>query len=175
MKVHNGSRGGSWWFTENRWCKIFMSGLVSMNLKFWKNKFLMNTLYCTAQNAVYFNKIYFICVLWVSYVLHKSIVQKSKWRINPFQPLPPLYLAHLSHVSSLPSAAWETPNAHQPFGSDVSHLRSMTPRTPATGKKSLFTLLSVCSPVCGRISVHNTSRNHHKDFQMLMQNVFKSW
>lgn len=53
-----------------------------------------------------------------------------------------------------------------PFGSDVSHLRSMTPRTPATGKKSQFTVLSVRSPVSGRISVDNTSRNKHKDIQM---------
>lgn len=62
----------------------------------------------------------------------------KQWEINPFQPLPLLYLACLSHpliVCGLPSAAWETANAQRPPGSDASHLRSMTPTTPATGKK----------------------------------------
>lgn len=38
----------------------------------------------------------------------------QQWKINPFQTLPPLYLAFLSHpliVCGLPSAAWETANA----------------------------------------------------------------
>lgn len=64
----------------------------------------------------------------------------KRWEINPFQPLPLLYLARLSHpliVCGLPSAACKTANAQQPPGSDVSHLRSMSPRAPATGKKQL--------------------------------------
>ncbi len=75
----------------------------------------------------------------------------KQWEINLFQPLPLLYLARLSHpliVCGLPSAARETANAHRPFGSDVLHLRSMTPRTPATGKKQLVhtVLLSFMFP-----------------------------
>lgn len=65
----------------------------------------------------------------------------KRWEINPFQPLPLLYLARLSHpliVCGLPSAACKTANAQQPPGSDVSHLRSMSPRAPATGKKQLI-------------------------------------
>lgn len=76
---------------------------------------------------------------------------QQQCKINPFQPLPLLYLARLSHpliVYGLPSAAWETANAHRPPGNDVSHLRSVTPRTPATGKKQFvhFVLLSLMLP-----------------------------
>lgn len=75
----------------------------------------------------------------------KSLLQQQ-WEINPFEPLLLLYLDRLSHpliVCGLPSAAWETADAPRPPGRYVSHLRSMTPRTPATGKKqSLFSLYS---------------------------------
>lgn len=60
----------------------------------------------------------------------------------------PVYLVCMSCpliAWSLPSATWENPKAKAP-GSDASHLRSMTPRTSATGNKHFLhgLLLFLC-------------------------------
>lgn len=89
---------------------------------------LINLYSCVCENPAPEVTAYFILVLKTA-VLPPTHARRQ-CEINPCQPLPLLYLARLSHpliVCGLPSAAWETANAQRSPGSDVSHLRSVTP------------------------------------------------